>query len=182
MTSGIPVPQWVNTVLSVALGFLAGLLNDPVRTYLIGVANRHQMRRALYSDLLLAFQALVAVSYRMNREPEKMPYFRDSLTRYLRGDLFEYYRTADPRNLYRLREFRAFENLYRHFSDLLTMELPTGHDYQLYARDLVNVYDYYVRQGNTSRWMTYLLGGRRLIRHWHDKRPAYSFESIEELL
>ncbi|MGA2435331.1 MAG: hypothetical protein ABSG25_08600 [Bryobacteraceae bacterium] len=182
MASGASVPQWLNTLVSVVLGFLAGLLNDPVRTYLIGAANRRQMRRALYSDVLRTFQALVAISYRMNRDPAKMPYFRESLVRYLRGDLFEYYCHADPGNLYRLPEFRALENLYRNFSDLLTMELPAGHDYQIFVRDLVNIYDYYVRHRKLSRWTTYRCGGWRLVRHWRDKRPPYSFESIEELL
>jgi hypothetical protein len=52
----------------------------------------------------------------------------------------------------------------------------------MYMRDILNMFDYYVRSGRLSKWKSCRHGGWELTRHWRDKSAQYSLESFEELL
>ena len=75
--------------------------------------------------------------------------------RYIRDDLLEHFHSTDRANLYRLRGFRELENYYTHLRSLKKLRLPASRDYDAYMRDILNMFDYYVRSGRLSRWKAY---------------------------
>ena len=66
--------------------------------------------------------------------------------------------------------------------DVVVQAIPLGKDYEMYMRDILNMFDYYVMSGRLSKLTAYRLGGWELIKHWHDKTARYSLDSFEELL
>jgi len=52
----------------------------------------------------------------------------------------------------------------------------------MYMRDILNVFDYYVREGRLDRRILYRLADRDMRRHWDDPNSRYSIDSFEELL
>lgn len=104
------------------------------------------------------------------------------LKRYVRDDLLEHFHKSDPANLYRIREFRDIENFYGHLRSLQKVEFPTAHDYELYMRDVLNVFDYYVRTKRLSKRLAFWHADKWLRQHWRDGEAVYSTESFQELL
>jgi hypothetical protein len=107
---------------------------------------------------------------------------RNVTRRYIREDLLEHCHATDRASLYRLKEFREFENYYGHLRSLKQCIFPSGRDYELYMRDILNLFDYYVRSGRLSRWKSYRHGGYGLSNHWRDQNARYSEDSFQELL
>jgi hypothetical protein len=71
------------------------------------------------------------------------------------------------------KEFREFEKYYIHLRWLKKCVFPTGKDYEMYMRDILNMFDYYVRSGCLSRFTAYRLGGWELAKHWRQDRPLF---------
>lgn len=83
--------QWQSAIFSAALGFVAGLMGDPIRAYLSNAVHRRQMRIELYRDMIRTYNELVAIVYQVTTYPERLPHLRDSILRYLRGDLLRHF-------------------------------------------------------------------------------------------
>ena len=141
-------------------------------------AKARQMRTALYRDAIHRYWDLVQFLYKGAGKEITGRQALGANRRYIREDLLKHFHSTDPANLYRLPEFRELENYYRHLYYLKKCVFPTGKDYDMYMRDILNMFDYYVRSGRLSRWKSYRHGGWALMRHWRDKDARYSHDSF----
>ena len=178
----MPPSEFWKTLLSAALGFLAGLLAEPLRLLITNSVKLRQMRTALYRDAIHRYWDLVQIVYKGSGKEHGGKSALAVTRRYIRDDLLEHFHSTDRANLYRPREFRELENYYTHLRSLKKLRLPASRDYDAYMRDILNMFDYYVRSGRLSRWKAYRYGGRELRKHWRDENARYSLESFEELL
>ena len=178
----MPPSEFWKTLLSVALGFLAGLLAEPLRLIITNSVKLNQMRTELYRDATSRYWDLVQIVYKGQGKEHSGKSALWANRRYIRDDLFEYFHSTDRANLYRLKEFREMENYYTHLRNLKKIEFPTSEDYERYMRDILNMFDYYVRSTRLSRRNAYRWGGKQLRNHWRDKNANYSQDSFEELL
>jgi hypothetical protein len=178
----MPLSDFWKTLLSATLGFLAGLLAEPLRLLITSTVRLREMRTALYRDAICRYWDLVQFVYKGQGKEFGGKSALGATRRYIRDDLLEHFHSTDPANLYRLKEFRELENYYTHLRSLKRMEFPTSRDYDMYMRDILNMFDYYVRSGRLSRWKAYRCGGRHLRKHWRDDRARYSQDSFQELL
>src|ERR1022692_2107863 len=158
----MPPSEFWKTLLSAALGFLAGLLAEPLRLLITNSVKLRQMRTALYRDAIHRYWDLVPIQCRSH-----LALYRDAIhrywdlvqivykrsgkehggksalavtRRYIRDDLLEHFHSTDRANLYRLREFRELENYYTHLRSLKKLRLPASRDYDAYMRDILNMF------------------------------------------
>ncbi len=174
--------DFLKTLLTVAVSFLAGLLAEPLRLLITETMKRKQIRSALYRDAVSHYCDLIGIVYSTRNAEIDGSTSLAINRRYLLDNLFEHYDSTDPANLRRLREFRELKNYFSHLSRLRNIEFPSRLDYEQYMRDVLNVFDFYVRNGRHSRWKAYRSGGRRLLKHWRNKKATYSPEGFTELL
>ena len=151
----MPPSEFWKTLLSAALGFLAGLLAEPLRLLITNSVKLRQMRTALYRDAIHRYWDLVQIVYKGSGKEHGGKSALAVTRRYIRDDLLEHFHSTDRANLYRLREFRELENYYTHLRSLKKLRLPASRDYNAYMRDILNMFDYYVRSGRLSRWKAY---------------------------
>ena len=145
----MPPSEFWKTLLSAALGFLAGLLAEPLRLLITNSVKLRQMRTALYRDAIHRYWDLVQIVYKGSGKEHGGKSALAVTRRYIRDDLLEHFHSTDRANLYRLREFRELENYYTHLRSLKKLRLPASRDYDAYMRDILNMFDYYVRSGGS---------------------------------
>ena len=145
----MPPSEFWKTLLSAALGFLAGLLAEPLRLLITNSVKLRQMRTALYRDAIHRYWDLVQIVYKGSGKEHGGKSALAVTRRYIRDDLLEHFHSTDGANLYRLREFRELENYYTHLRSLKKLRLPASRDYDAYMRDILNMFDYYVRSGGS---------------------------------
>jgi hypothetical protein len=178
----MPWSELWKTLLIAGLGFLGGLLAEPVRMAITDRVKRRQMRRAMYWDAYRSYWDLVQFVYKGRNADVSGKEARSAMQRYVRDDLLEHYHKTEPGSLYRLTEFRELENFYSHLRNLKRCSFPTGKDYEMYMRDILNLFDYYVRSGRFNRRTLYGFGDRDMRKHWDNPQMRYSADSFEELL
>lgn len=178
----MPASEFWKALISAGLGFFVGLLAEPIRMIITNSVKVRQMRAALYRDAIHRYWDLVQFLHKgMGKEVTGREAL-DANRRYIREDLLEHCHTTDPASLHRLKEFRELENYYGHLRSLKRCVFPSGKDYDMYMRDILDMFDHYVRSGRLSKWKSYRHGGWELMKHWRDKDARYSSDSFQELL
>jgi hypothetical protein len=106
----MPASEFWRALVGAGLGFFAGLLAEPIRMIITNGVKARQMRTTLYRDAIDRYWDLVQF---VHKSAGKEISGREALQanrRYIREDLLEHCHVTDPASLYRLREFREFEN------------------------------------------------------------------------
>src|ERR1039458_1205664 len=91
----MPWSELWKTLLSAGLGFLGGLLAEPVRMAITDRVKRRQMRRAMYWDAYRSYWDLVQFVYKGRNADVSGKEARSAMQRYVRDDLLEHYHKAE---------------------------------------------------------------------------------------